>query len=331
MLTNTKIGRPPWRHLKSQPDGGADQTHSFNGLPLPPHDVLASLYLRVEAPRGHTYAKSRPQSPRASVVEAVAGPRRRRTLFTGPHDHRHTLGKARSVKTPDFLEHYRNQPFEKLFSEYIEQIDGWLDAQEALLLYELARSVNTGCIVEIGCYRGRSTSALAFGSIAGFRAPVYSIDPQESFVGPCGGEFGPIDRGFYMQRIVDLGLFYVVRLVNLSSESLSGSWPMPVGLLWIDGDHNYESVVRDFWAWKEKLSDDASVVLHDASDPAWGPGRLAREIAATGDFAIAELRGSAVWLKKCCRCGTTRPAQPSRGLLSAIGRELVAKLRPASR
>jgi hypothetical protein len=214
------------------------------------------------------------------------------------YEERDRLVERVRVRDPHYLERYRDKSFEHLFSNYIGPIEGWLDEPEAHLLYELAKSVQESCIVEVGSYRGKSTTALALGSIVGGQAPVYSVDPHEKFVGPFGGQFGPIDRGHYMQHMVELGLFHVVRLVNVSSEFVANRWPKPVGLLWIDGDHSYAAVARDFSVWKDKLGTGCHVVFDDASRPDTGPGRLVREIAAAGDFAIAEARGRVIWLKR---------------------------------
>ena len=46
------------------------------------------------------------------------------------------------------------------------KIDGWLTEREARLLYDLAKSA-TGPIIEIGSWRGRSTTVLGHGSMAG--------------------------------------------------------------------------------------------------------------------------------------------------------------------
>ena len=43
--------------------------------------------------------------------------------------------------------------------------DGFLSLNEALLLYCLARDAKSGCIVEIGSYRGKSSVFLGKGSI----------------------------------------------------------------------------------------------------------------------------------------------------------------------
>jgi predicted O-methyltransferase YrrM len=215
------------------------------------------------------------------------------------YEERARLTERLSVKQAACYEQYKTTPFDQLFKEYIAATEGWLDVSEAELLYELAKSVRTGCIVEVGSYRGRSTTALALGSLAGNQVPVYSIDPHETFVGPFGGKFGPIDRGYYMQRMVELGLFHIVHLINLSSDYLTGGWPMPVDLLWIDGDHSYDAVARDFRVWASRLSNGGHLVFDDASGPETGPGRLAQEIAASGGFVIVESRGKVVWLQKC--------------------------------
>ena len=214
------------------------------------------------------------------------------------YEERARLMERLEVKHESCCERYKSMPFNQLFVEYIAKTEGWLDASEAELLYELARSVQTGCIVEVGAYRGRSTTALALGSLAGHQVPVYSIDPHDTFVGPFGGKFGPIDRGHYMQRMVELGLFHMVRLINLSSDYLTDGWPMSVELLWIDGDHSYDAVARDFRVWVRRLPNGGHLVFDDASGPETGPGKLVREIIASGNFAIVETRGKVVWLTK---------------------------------
>jgi Sulfotransferase family/Methyltransferase domain len=207
------------------------------------------------------------------------------------------LEKA-SVKPEEFLGQYRNQPFSRLFDQHIANIEGWLTRDEAELLFNVARSVQEGCIVEIGAYRGRSTVTLALGSVAGSRNPVFAIEPHENFTGLFGHQFGAIDRGHFMKHMVEYGLFHIVRLINLSSHFLADSWPMPVGLIWIDGDHKYEAVARDFALWKGKLTAEADVVFHDAIDPESGPGRVAAQIVAGGEFKKIAIIGKAIHLKR---------------------------------
>ena len=191
----------------------------------------------------------------------------------------------------------RSIGFDKLFDQYVSRIDGWVTKEEATYLYRLAKEAAEGCIVEVGSYRGRSTAALAFGVNAGAGLPVYAVEPHERVRGLYGGEFGPVDRGYFMRAMRDTGLFHHVRLVNVSSEFLGDEWPMPVSVLFIDGDHRYEAVKRDLECWRGKLTTRAMVVLDDASDPSRGPGQLAQELVDGGTFVRQVAIGKMVCLR----------------------------------
>jgi predicted O-methyltransferase YrrM len=192
----------------------------------------------------------------------------------------------------------RGMGFDELFDRYISRIDGWLTREEAAYLYGLAKQAAEGCIAEVGNYRGRSTAALAFGTNAGARLPVYAVEPHEKFRGVFGGEFWPSDRGCFMRAMAETGLYEHVRLVNVSSEFLSDDWPMPASMLYIDGDHRYESVKRDFECWRGKLAPNALVVFDDAANPSTGPGQLSREIVNSGAFVLEPAIGKMVCLKR---------------------------------
>jgi predicted O-methyltransferase YrrM len=172
----------------------------------------------------------------------------------------------------------------------IMSVEGGITAQEAQLLYTAAQTVKDGCIVEVGSYLGRSTAALALGTRAGFYVPVYAVDPHESFRGILGGNFGSADRTIFMQNMLRLEITDVVRMVSLSSEYITASWPDVVGLLWIDGDHRYKAVKRDLACWLPHLRPNATVVFHDATDPRIGPLHVIDELLATAQWE----RGNAV-------------------------------------
>lgn len=168
----------------------------------------------------------------------------------------------------------------------IMSVEGSISADEARLLYTAAQTVRDGCIVEIGSYLGRSTAALALGTRAGFCVPVYAVDPHESFRGILGGDFsfGPSDRTQFMQNMLRAEVTEIVRLVNLSSEYVTASWPDVVGLLWIDGDHRYKAVKRDLKCWLPHLRPDATIIFHDAINPKIGPLHAVEELLATGHW-----------------------------------------------
>lgn len=168
----------------------------------------------------------------------------------------------------------------------ILDVAGQLLPDEAALLWGLARSTTEGCIVEVGSFRGRSATALALGALAGHGAPVYAVDPHEPFVGVLGGRFGPADRKAFFENTLRAGVVEAIRLVNLSSEVVAPGWNRPVGLLWLDGDHTYEGVARDWRAWRPHLLPRAAVAFHDSNDPQLGPARLIGEIVSEGQHAV---------------------------------------------
>ena len=178
-------------------------------------------------------------------------------------------------------------------------VEGMLTSEEAAELIRLAAMVHgESCVLEVGSYRGRSTTALALGVQMGGNAPIYAIDPHEPFHGVLGGTFGPADRRAFFRNLVKAGVVEQVRLVNLSSEIVSKGWTKPIGLLWLDGDHSYEGVQRDFDAWAPFLIPHAVVAFHDACDPALGPRQLVDRLLASGDFERLGAVGELVALRK---------------------------------
>ena len=165
-----------------------------------------------------------------------------------------------------------------------DHTESMISFDEGLFLYYLAREVKSGCIVEIGSYRGGSAVFLGRGSLDGARVPVYAVDPHKNFTGVLGGVFGPKDRTAFYRAMLEHGCSEIVSLINLSSEVFAPNWKEPVSLLWIDGDHRYPGVKRDFELWVPHLAAEAIVVFDDAMDPNLGPRPLIDELTASGNF-----------------------------------------------
>ena len=55
-----------------------------------------------------------------------------------------------------------------------------------------------------------------------------------------------------------------------------------MSLLWIDGDHSYQGVKRDFECLLPHLADDALIAFDDATD--LGPRKLIDELMLSGNF-----------------------------------------------
>lgn len=180
----------------------------------------------------------------------------------------------------------------------IMSAEGHISSFECLLLFELASRVSSGCIVEIGSYRGRSTIALALASLRNSKVPIYAIDPHEAFKGVLGGDFGPNDRIQFFKNILRTGVGQIVHLVNLSSEAVSKGWDKEIALLWIDGDHRYESVKRDFDCYEPFVQKGGLIVFHDSIDPDLGPSKVISIALSSGGFKLIRQVGLTTVLEK---------------------------------
>lgn len=123
-------------------------------------------------------------------------------------------------------------------------------------------------IVEIGAFKGRSTCYLATGSAHGNDARVISIDPWDDPDNTSGPKAkGPIyiDPANKQQQRAHLIACGVDHLVT----SIQGySWDVdlptePVGLLWVDGAHDQESVQRDIDRWTPLVASGGYIAFDD--------------------------------------------------------------------
>lgn len=188
----------------------------------------------------------------------------------------------------------RDSSFDKIKTDgdlktYLDQTEGMINLPEAVMLYEMAKACTDGCIVEVGSYRGRSAVALGRGSLDGHKAPIYAIEPHEAFTGDLGGTFGPPDRAAFYAAMLATSCYHVVRLVNLSSEIVTPGWQQKVGVLFLDGDHSYAGVKRDFDCWQPHLTPSAFIAFDDSTNPEIGPHQLVAELLQSGQYEQVNL------------------------------------------
>jgi MMP 1-O-methyltransferase len=154
-------------------------------------------------------------------------------------------------------------------------VDGWLsDRQGRALFRAAARTTGRGAIVEIGSWKGRSTTWLASGArLAGHR--VYAIDPHRH-----SREYPEADTlGEFLENLARNGLADVVEPLVMTSEAAAAHLAGPVELLFIDGDHSYEAVRRDAELWLPRLVLGGIVMFHDVATAAYsGPRRIVRQM-----------------------------------------------------
>lgn len=149
-------------------------------------------------------------------------------------------------------------------------MDGWLAENEARLLWQMA-SLTSGPILEIGVYRGRSTTLLA-----GLGRLIHCVDPFAGFdsADPSGDETERI----FLDRMNDRGITnFVLHRCRIEDWLYER-----VGFAYLDGDHTREGTIRQLEVARDcgaKL-----VCVHDYNIPPLGAqSEGGREIVAAVD------------------------------------------------
>lgn len=129
-------------------------------------------------------------------------------------------------------------------------ITGWMSVSELQWLYRMAQRHKS--IIEIGCWKGKSTHALLTGALKN-EGQVMVVD---HFQGAKGQEkfFHEVaHRDIYHIFMANLGHFSNLMVLKMSSVEAANQ----VGLaemVFIDAGHEYEEVKEDIEAWTPKAT-----------------------------------------------------------------------------
>jgi predicted O-methyltransferase YrrM len=188
----------------------------------------------------------------------------------------------------------------KQIPAFVSNVKGFLDEEEGLKLFELAiESCSLGPCLEIGSFCGKST--LYIGAACKIRGKtLYSIDhhrgseeqqPGQLYFDPdlVDAKSGVIDSFPYFRGVVEkAGLDEVVVPIVSKSNVVAKDWATPLGLVFIDGAHDYETVLKDYECWRKHLLPEGFLVFHDIFlNPAEGgqsPYEVYKLAVSTGFF-----------------------------------------------
>lgn len=153
----------------------------------------------------------------------------------------------------------------------IAELDGLITPEVGEVLARLAGGVSDHlAIVEIGSFRGQSTTALALGAKDGRGAHVWAVDPWD-LPGTVHGKHGynrPIIREQFETQLRAAKVWSRVTPVQAFSVDAAAAWDgPPIGLLFVDGDHAAPSIRADLAAWTPHLADGHVVALDDWGTP----------------------------------------------------------------
>ncbi|MGH7529899.1 MAG: class I SAM-dependent methyltransferase [Gemmatimonadales bacterium] len=175
---------------------------------------------------------------------------------------------------------------------------GYLTEREARFLALLAAATPArGVILEIGCFKGKSTVALASIAARYGLGPVVAVDPHTtpSVTDPdlrgqtsSWADFQATLRAAEVEQAVEAHRAF--------SHDLARGWARPIRLLWIDGDHTHAGAKQDLDLFRAHLVDGAVVALHDVLHTFEGPIRVfVEELLRSDHFGPAGVCGSIGW------------------------------------
>ena len=111
----------------------------------------------------------------------------------------------------------------------------------------------TGVVVEIGCYEGSTTAAIAKNT----KGRVYSIDPF--FPGRLGFCYGEWVAKFTRRR----QKLRNIEFLKGYSYDIAANFHESVDLLFVDANHTFDAVKRDWEDWFPKVRNHGIIAMHD--------------------------------------------------------------------
>ena len=188
--------------------------------------------------------------------------------------------------------------------DQMRNIKGWLEDEEAELLIGATSCVLDGLpqphtVVEIGSYCGRSTVVL--GSVVKALYPegkVFAIDPHKGRVGALdqGIKGGTSTLKIFRRNIAGADLNSVVE--EIQQHSFEVKWNRPIGLMLVDGLHDYINVARDFYHFESWVIPGGLIAFHDYADYYPGVKAFVNEILGGGQYRMVGQAGSMIVLEK---------------------------------
>lgn len=154
-------------------------------------------------------------------------------------------------------------------------VKGFLDEEEGMGLYRIALEASAmGPCLEIGSYCGKSAVYLG-AACKQNRGVLFSIDhhrgseeqqPGEEYFDPelLDDRTGRIDTfGFFRKTVETAGLEDTVVPLVCRSDVAARSWATPLGLVFIDGGHAFETALLDYECWAGHIVKGGYLLIHD--------------------------------------------------------------------
>jgi predicted O-methyltransferase YrrM len=146
-------------------------------------------------------------------------------------------------------------------------------------------AVGRRVIVEIGVAEG--AGAWEMRSVMAADGTIFLVDPYHL---SRFGRYGP--AGLIARRLVASATRGEARWITEFSPLPALGWTTPIDFLFIDGNHDYEAVKRDWQEWTRHLAPGGHVALHDSrieaswTEADWGPVRWLNELREDPEWTV---------------------------------------------
>jgi len=174
------------------------------------------------------------------------------------------------------------------------KIEGWLLPLEIGYIRSFARKnlPKNGLIVELGSYKGKST--VVWGCEAKKKnAKVIAIDNHIT------NDLNKFSGHSFLDDVYLSELVETVIPIFSDFETASKFFKGDIDILFIDGNHLYKSVKRDFNNWSKFIKKGGWVVFHDYNNSFPGVVKFCKELQLNNrNFKVDKRVGSLLFLKR---------------------------------
>ena len=124
--------------------------------------------------------------------------------------------------------------------------------EDCRMLWDAALEIKAKTIVEIGAFKGVSSMVLGLAAVQ-TGGHVWSVEVRP--------------RAEWFSNIEKMKLQDVVTLIQGCSPAVNINLPGEIDLLFIDGDHQTRSVLRDYYYWSHFVRVGGIIAFHDIYGP----------------------------------------------------------------
>jgi hypothetical protein len=179
------------------------------------------------------------------------------------------------------------------------RLSGHLTDREVRFLALAAATLppSLGDVLEIGSFKGKSTTVLAKSVTVNGGNRVVAVDPL-TLLSPTDPSIGCPESlpDLFWETLEANGVRHLVEFYQLRSEELALTWNRPLRLLWIDGDHTYQGATADIDNFAHHLRPGSVVAFHDVLNGFDGPIRaFCERVLLSPAFGSCGVCGSIGW------------------------------------